>query len=163
MTGTNAVVLYRVWTRLVVVHVSLRWYLKVEMFGYVTTLRTITSGRITTSSRSMIIMLLYQALSSKAVLDGSRAVPIWYRNKRLRRCLKQWLLKQRTSFSSFIIINNNNNLINYESEKSELSWNLTTTSWLTSQQKKIVKAVKATGAIVSGPIPLPTHANVFIL
>ena len=27
--------------------------------------------------------------------------------------------------------------------------------------EKIVKAVKATGAIVSGPIPLPTHKRIF--
>jgi small subunit ribosomal protein S10 len=27
--------------------------------------------------------------------------------------------------------------------------------------EKIVKAVKATGAVVSGPIPLPTHKKVF--
>lgn len=27
--------------------------------------------------------------------------------------------------------------------------------------RKIVKAVKATGAIVSGPIPLPTHKRIF--
>ena len=27
--------------------------------------------------------------------------------------------------------------------------------------EKIVKAVKATGAIISGPIPLPTHKRIF--
>jgi small subunit ribosomal protein S10 len=27
--------------------------------------------------------------------------------------------------------------------------------------EKIVKSVKATGAVVSGPIPLPTHKNIF--
>ena len=27
--------------------------------------------------------------------------------------------------------------------------------------EKIVKAVKATGAIVSGPIPLPTHKRIY--
>lgn len=27
--------------------------------------------------------------------------------------------------------------------------------------EKIVKSVKATGAIVSGPIPLPTHKKIF--
>ena len=29
------------------------------------------------------------------------------------------------------------------------------------QAEKIVKAVKATGAIVSGPIPLPTHKRIY--
>ena len=28
--------------------------------------------------------------------------------------------------------------------------------------EKIVKTVKATGAVVSGPIPLPTHKRIFI-
>jgi small subunit ribosomal protein S10 len=27
--------------------------------------------------------------------------------------------------------------------------------------EKIVKTVKATGAVVSGPVPLPTHKNIF--
>lgn len=29
--------------------------------------------------------------------------------------------------------------------------------------EKIVKSVKATGAVVSGPIPLPTHKNIFTI
>lgn len=29
--------------------------------------------------------------------------------------------------------------------------------------EKIVKSVKGTGAIVSGPIPLPTHKNIFTI
>jgi len=29
--------------------------------------------------------------------------------------------------------------------------------------EKIVKAVKITGAVVSGPIPLPTHKNIFTI
>ena len=29
--------------------------------------------------------------------------------------------------------------------------------------EKIVKSVKSTGAIVSGPIPLPTHKNIFTI
>ena len=29
--------------------------------------------------------------------------------------------------------------------------------------EKIVKAVKATGAIISGPIPLPTHKRIYTL
>lgn len=36
-----------------------------------------------------------------------------------------------------------------------------TTIFLTSQPKKIVKTVKATGAVISGPIPLPTHKRIF--
>lgn len=32
---------------------------------------------------------------------------------------------------------------------------------LDKSSEKIVKAVKATGAIVSGPIPLPTHKRIF--
>jgi small subunit ribosomal protein S10 len=30
-----------------------------------------------------------------------------------------------------------------------------------SSAEKIVKSVKETGAVVSGPIPLPTHKNIF--
>ncbi|MFK5283897.1 30S ribosomal protein S10, partial [Lacticaseibacillus paracasei] len=29
--------------------------------------------------------------------------------------------------------------------------------------EKIVKSVKSTGAVVSGPIPLPTHKNIFTI
>ena len=29
--------------------------------------------------------------------------------------------------------------------------------------EKILKSVKATGAVVSGPIPLPTHKNIFTI
>jgi small subunit ribosomal protein S10 len=32
-----------------------------------------------------------------------------------------------------------------------------------SSAEKIVKTVKASGAVISGPIPLPTHRNVFTI
>ena len=34
-------------------------------------------------------------------------------------------------------------------------------NWFDQSADKIVKTVKATGAVVSGPIPLPTHKRIF--
>ena len=70
-------------------------------------------------------------------------------------------LKQRTSSS--IRPNNlyNNNLILKMSQKIRIKLKSYDHQLVDKSAEKIVKAVKATGAIVSGPIPLPTHKRIF--
>ena len=76
-----------------------------EMFGYVTALRTITSGRATST------------MTFSHYAHVSRAI--------------------RIKLKSY-----DHNLVDKSAEK-------------------IVKTVKSTGAVVSGPIPLPTHKRIF--
>ena len=43
----------------------------------------------------------------------------------------------------------------------ESNYNHTITTWLIKSAEKIVKTVRSTGAVVTGPIPLPTRRKIF--
>jgi len=45
--------------------------------------------------------------------------------------------------------------------ESESNYNHTITTWLIKSAEKIVKTVRSTGAVVTGPIPLPTRRKIF--
>ena len=70
-------------------------------------------------------------------------------------------LKQRTSSSIRLNNSYNNNLILKMSQKIRIKLKSYDHQLVDKSAEKIVKAVKATGAIVSGPIPLPTHKRIF--
>ena len=70
-------------------------------------------------------------------------------------------LKQRTSSSIRLYNSYNNNLILKMSQKIRIKLKSYDHQLVDKSAEKIVKAVKATGAIVSGPIPLPTHKRIF--
>ena len=70
-------------------------------------------------------------------------------------------LKQRTSSSIRLNNSYNNNLILKMSQKIRIKLKSYYHQLVDKSAEKIVKAVKATGAIVSGPIPLPTHKRIF--
>ena len=65
-------------------------------------------------------------------------------------------LKQRTSSSIRLYNSYNNNLILKMSQKIRIKLKSYDHQLVDKSAEKIVKAVKATGAIVSGPIPLPS-------
>jgi ribosomal protein S10, bacterial/organelle len=52
-------------------------------------------------------------------------------------------------------------IINYMSQKIRIKLKSYDYNLVDKSAEKIVKTVKATGAVVSGPIPLPTHKRIF--
>ena len=65
-------------------------------------------------------------------------------------------LNRHTSFSSLI-----NNKFKNMSQKIRIKLKSYDHNLVDKSAEKIVKTVKITGAIVSGPIPLPTHKRIF--
>jgi small subunit ribosomal protein S10 len=105
------------------------------MFGYVTSLRTITSGRGTSSMEFSHYAELPAALTDDVILR-----------------LKVILLNNKSIKS----INSNN-----VSQRIRIKLKSYDHSLVDKSAEKIVKTVKSTGAVVNGPIPLPTNKKIF--
>ena len=99
-----------------------------EMFGYVTTLRTLSSGRAT-STMEFSHYAETPSNISEEVIKAAKGEPILK--------VKKMSQKIRIKLKSY-----DHNLVDKSADK-------------------IVKTVKSTGAVVTGPIPLPTHKKTF--
>lgn len=106
-----------------------------EMFGYVTVLRTISSGRATSSME----------FSHFEEVSANQAKDIVEKATGKIKEIEQYNPFKQAAMSQKIRIK----LKSYDH------------SLVDKSAEKIVKTVKATGAIVSGPIPLPTHKKIF--
>ena len=99
-----------------------------EMFGYVTTLRTLSSGRATSTMEFSHYAETPSNISEEVIAAARGTVTL--NNKAMSQ-------KIRIKLKSY-----DHNLVDKSAEK-------------------IVKTVKSTGAVVTGPIPLPTHKKIF--
>eukprot|EP00831_Metopus_contortus_P015355 TRINITY_DN16383_c0_g1_i1.p1 TRINITY_DN16383_c0_g1~~TRINITY_DN16383_c0_g1_i1.p1 ORF type:complete len:201 (-),score=27.25 TRINITY_DN16383_c0_g1_i1:291-893(-) len=102
-----------------------------EMFGYVTVLRTISSGRATSSMEFLQYAEVPKSIAVEVLKEAKGKVEL------LQVLYSDMSQKIRIKLKSY-----DHNLVDKSAEK-------------------IVKTVKSTGAVVSGPIPLPTHKRIF--
>jgi small subunit ribosomal protein S10 len=102
----------------------------VKQFGYVTVLRTLTSGRATSTME----------------FSHYQEIPPEYLEKVIEKTKGQ-----------------NNCFLTYKymSQKIRIKLKSYDHNLVDKSAEKIVKTVKSTGAVVSGPIPLPTHKRIF--
>ena len=99
-----------------------------EMFGYVTSLRTLSSGRATSTME-----FAHYSETPSSISENCN-----FRNKwNFRLNFNEMSQKIRIKLKSYDF-----NLVDKSADK-------------------IVKTVKNTGAVVTGPIPLPTHKKIF--
>ena len=70
-------------------------------------------------------------------------------------------VQARTQYLHLVPISHSLLLINTMSQKIRIKLKSYDHKLVDKSAEKIVKAVKATGAVVSGPIPLPTHKRIF--